>query len=99
VPTQLRIYTIQDGKLPEFVGAWKGGVMPLRRAHGFTVEGAWVVEEESLFVWILSREGTGWEEAEASYYGSEERKALDPDPAQWIERADTRFISPVIGRG
>jgi hypothetical protein len=72
--------------------------MPLRRAQGFTVEGAWVVEQENLFVWILSREGTGWKEAEASYYESDERKSLSPDPAKWIERADTRFITPVIER-
>jgi hypothetical protein len=56
--------------------------VPLRRAHGFKVEGAWVVEEENLFVWILSREGTGWEETEAAYYESDERKSLSLDPAK-----------------
>ncbi len=94
--SELRDYTIQAGRLTEFVAAWRGGVLPLRRAFGFTIDGAWVVPEQERFVWILSFDGAGtFEERDAAYYASPERKALRPDPAQWIARGDHVFLEPV----
>lgn len=96
MPSQLRIYTINRGKLDDFVRAWSAGVYPLRRGLGFRIDGAWVVQERNEFVWILSYDGSqDWQAAEAAYYGSPERAALDPDPAQWIARAEHYFITPV----
>ena len=95
--SQLRIYTIEDGKLDEFVQRWKAGVLPLRLGHGFTVDGAWVAREENRFVWILSYDGPEtWEAANAAYYDSDERKALGPDPAKLIAEVQTWFISDVV---
>lgn len=97
MPTQLRIYTIKEGKLDDFVSAWLGGVRPLRVQHGFRIDGAWLNPERSEFVWLLSYDGPDvWKAKEAAYYGSAERLALKPDPAQWIVGSNVWFLSPVL---
>ena len=96
---QLRDYEIADGHLDEFVAAWTSGVLPLRRAAGFDVR-AWTVPGESRFVWLLSYDGPEtFQAADAAYYASPARAALDPDPAQWIvaERTVDLQILPGVG--
>ena len=57
-------------------------------AFGFEVVGAWTVDEER-FIWVLHYDGPkSWEEVDAEYYNSEERKAIDPDPARHIEKSE-----------
>ncbi len=85
--TELRDYRISEGSLDQFVDEWLAGIAPLRRELGFTIDGAWKVEEESRFVWLLAHTGE-WDAfaaADAAYYASAERAALDPDPARLIE--------------
>ena len=94
--SQLRMYRIADGKLAEFVQQWLTGVLPLRRKMGFTVDGAWTVRGEDRFVWIVSYEGEeSFEVKNEEYYASPERKALDPNPADFIEESMELIISPV----
>ncbi len=54
VTWQLRRYTINKGRLDDFVDAWRRGVYPLRLKFGFTIDGAWVIQERNEFVWIMS---------------------------------------------
>ena len=94
--SQLRIYSIEPGHLADFVTAWSAGVRPLRRRFGFE-SAAWTVEEEGLFIWLVTYRGEKpFEEADTSYYASPERQAMTPDPAQWIIRNETRWLRPVI---
>lgn len=82
--------------MAEWLKGWREQVAPLRRKFGFRIEAAWTVERENRFVWVLSYDGPeGWEAHDAAYYGSEERKALEPDPARHIALAETRFLTPV----
>ena len=93
---QLRIYTINRGKLPAFTQAWLQGVYPLRLKHGFSIDGAWVIEQTNQFVWLIGYDGPEtWEATEKAYYDSPERLALDPDPAQYIARAEQYFVRTV----
>ena len=79
---QIRRYHIAEGKLDEFIDAWKAGVVPLRERFGFRFHGAWPIEESSEFVWVISHDGEeGFAAADATYYESEERRQLSPDPA------------------
>jgi len=94
--TQLRRYTINRGKMDEFLEAWKNGVLPLRTKAGFRVEGAWVVRERNEFVWVMTYDGDDWEARDKAYYASPERAALNPDPALFIARADKWFVTPVV---
>ena len=65
--SQLRVYTIDEGRLDDFVRGWLVGVRPLRLKHGFTIEGAWVIPEQSRFIWILTYDGPGsFEERDAA---------------------------------
>ena len=69
--SQLRIYTINKGKLDEFVEAWREGVYPLRLNQGFRIDGAWTIKENNQFVWILSYDGLGdWQTKQDQYYDS-----------------------------
>jgi len=76
VAAQLRMYETKDGEPDACVQEWTRGVAPLRRTFGFTVAGAWTIPEEDRFVWFLSRDGDrkAFEERDAAYYASSERK-------------------------
>ncbi len=95
--SQLRMYTINEGKLDEFVKGWSESIYPLRLQHGFKVDGAWMVKEENKFIWILTYDGPDdWEARNKVYYESPERKAINPDPAQHIAHVETKFILSVL---
>ncbi len=74
--TQLRVYTINKGKLDEFVKVWRDGVYPLRQKFGFKIERAWTIPERNEFIWTMSYDGLGdWETQDKAYYASPERAA------------------------
>jgi NIPSNAP protein len=90
---QLRRYTVAAGQMERWLGEWRDRVRPLREGHGFAVVGAWVVEESSEFVWVIAYDGEGtFAEADAAYYGSPERAALEPDPARHLVEVRTDFV-------
>lgn len=94
--SQLRIYKIQDGKMEEWLAGWIGGVRPLRLKFGFRIDGAWVVPDTNIFVWILRHEGPeGFEARDVDYYNSDERKSMRPDPASLIVKAETYMMTAV----
>jgi hypothetical protein len=96
---QLRIYRIEEGRLPEFMEGWLHGVRPLRERHGFVVEEAWSVPEEDRFIWIVSYDGPElWTDKEAAYYASPERQMMVPDPAKLIAEQWNWFVEPVVTR-
>ena len=98
--SQLRMYTIQEGRLQEFVEAWQKGVYPLRLAMGFTIDGAWACEERQEFMWVLSYDGPlNWDDANDAYYSSPERAALRPDPAELITQIRTCFVRSALPDG
>ena len=92
--TQIRIFTINKGKMDVFLDAWQKGVYPLRIKSGFKIEGAWVVKEKNKFIWILSYDGPeGFEAKDSAYYASQARTSLKPDPAEYIADAEKYFIT------
>src|SRR6266498_2808170 len=93
--TQIRIFTINKGKMDVFLDGWQKGVYPLRIKNGFKIEGAWVVKEKNKFIWILSYDGPeGFEAKDSAYYASQARTTLKPDPADYIADVEKYFISP-----
>lgn len=94
--TQLRVYRIAPGHLDDFVRDWTAGVPPLRRQFGFEVE-AWTADEDR-FIWLVRWPGPGsFADADARYYDSPERKALRPDPAQWLVETEKYDLTEVTG--
>ena len=93
---QLRIYTIKPGELDQWVDEWQRMIAPLRRETGFEILGAWTVEAENKFVWILRYEGPKtWQEANQDYYQSPRRVNMQPDPARHIAGQDTFIMTPL----
>lgn len=97
---QIRHYKIKPGTMAAFKDAWLRGVYPLRKRHGFDFVGVWGNDETNDFVWILTYPGAeGLEAADRRYYESDERKTMDPDPAQHIEPGGTKvMLAPVAPR-
>ncbi len=95
--TQVRIFTINKGKMNEFVSAWQKGVYPLRVKHGFTIEKAWVVRGKNKFIRILSYDGPeSFEVKDSLYYASQARITLQPNPADYIADAENYFIDNAL---
>ncbi len=94
---EFRRYKIQSGRIDEFVAAWKEGVVPLREKYGFTLHGAWAVDETDEFIWVLGHTGIeSFESATRRYYESNARKSLNPDPAQFIAEVSKLSARPVL---
>lgn len=94
---QLRVYRISERHLADFVEEWQASVLPLRERFGPSIE-AWTDPYESAFVWLLRYTGPGTlAEADAAYYASPERAAMDPDPARWIEDTMTLWLAAFPG--
>ena len=98
--TQFRDYRITDGSLDQFVAEWRRHLEPLRRELGFTIPGAWTVDGESRFVWLLTYPGDweAFEVADQRYFASPQGAAISPDPARLIEQqAVARLVEVEIG--
>ena len=96
---QLRRYRIAAGQAQQFAREWRAGVAPLREQFGFQVTG-WLVDGTDEFVWLLRHdERESFEVADAAYYASAERAALDPDPARLIEEAHHDWVTRVHPAG
>jgi hypothetical protein len=80
---QLREYTVQEGRLDDFVREWREFVLPLRVSLGFGVFGPWVEPDASRFVWLVGYDGD-IQAADDAYYSSSERAAMDRDPARLV---------------
>ena len=93
---QLRDYQIAPGRMDDWIRAWRHGVVPLRRSAGFHVLGAWVGSGHDRFMWLLGYDGAdGFSAADARYYASTSRAALDPDPAVLVIRAKDTMVQSV----
>jgi hypothetical protein len=88
------MYTIKPGEMAAWQEEWGRLIAPLRRRTGFEIVGAWTIEPDQ-FVWILRYTGSKtWEQADAAYYASPERTAMQPDPARHIAKSEQWLMSP-----
>ena len=90
---QLRIYEMKDGQMDAFLGI-SPSVVEARRAVGFNVIGAWVIPQDNQFIWIVGAEN-GIEATSEKYYASEQRRAIEPEPAKLLQTIETRTMVAV----
>jgi len=89
------MYTIKPGAMAAWLEEWGRLIAPLRRRNGFEIVGSWTAEPDQ-FVWILRYTGPKtWEDADAAYYASPERAAMQPDPARHIAKSEHWLMSEV----
>ena len=69
----LRVYTINEGQMESWLDLFHGDIAPLLREHDITVEGAWVNDARTQFIWVRSYGETDedLERKEAAFYGSD----------------------------
>ncbi len=92
---QLRIYRVKEGHMETFLDIFPA-VVEARRAVGFEVVGAWMIPEDDQFIWIVGARD-GIEATSERYYASEQRRAIEPEPAKLLETIDTRTMVAVSG--
>jgi hypothetical protein len=85
---ELRVSSVKSGAMQAWLSEWREHIKPLRVRLGFAIPAAWVVECEDRFVWLLEYDGDDFEAANAAYYDSSERQALDPDPARHLSATE-----------
>ena len=93
VEYQLRRYQLAAGAADDFIDAWKSGVVPLRKAHGFEIGGAWLSEDSNEFIWIIAHQSLA--DADRAYYASAERQSMTPDPAQYLQGGEELMMTQV----
>lgn len=92
---QLRIYTIEPGRMDEFIEVFRK-IEPLRRAAGFEVHGPWVDRKHDRFVWVAAYGGAdGFDAATQRYYASPERAAITPSPTELIAEIDATMVETI----
>lgn len=76
---QLRRYTVQPGRMDDFISWWHSIVGP-REKYGFRVVFAYADDENNQFVWAVAHDGD-FDGAEAEYMASPERaEAFSTNP-------------------
>ena len=68
---QLRRYSIEPGRMDDFIAWWRSIIEP-RAKYGFRVVFAYADDENSEFVWAVAHDGD-FDAAEAEYMASPER--------------------------
>lgn len=93
--SQLRIYDVVPGRMGEFAEKVEAEIFPVRRAHGFRIEGPWQTERHQ-YAWILHFEGQGtFEDAVEAYVGDPARQNITFDPMEYLTEVDIRMMDPL----
>ena len=88
---EMRRYTLREGAREEFLRVFREVILPLRRAYGFQVLGAYFLDGRT-FLWFVGHEGD-FKEAERAYY--QDPRRLQVDPGRFLEAMETRFVERV----
>jgi hypothetical protein len=93
--SQLRIYKLDPATADEFVSRFNEVLVPLRKSHGFSVDGAWLAEDKTRFTWVTSHDcPDGWDAAETTYYADPRRQNIGWDPGDYVSEMDLSMVEP-----
>ena len=94
--TQLRRYTIRAGMMDSWIALFTQTIKPLTERCGMSVDGMWVDEAGSVFIWLRS---FGSVEdipvREAVFMGSPEYADFVPKAKEHLAGHDVTLMSPV----
>ena len=95
--SQLRIYTVNRGMMDDWVKLFTETLVPMQEKHGIKIEGMWVSEDSTQFIWIRSFADSGDVKAkEAAFYGSSEWNAVMDHARGHIARTVVQTMEPFL---
>ena len=95
--SQLRMYTINRGMMDEWVKLFTETLVPMQEKHGIKIEGMWVSEDSTQFIWIRSFANPEDVKAkEAAFYGSPEWNATMDHARSHIARTVVQTMEPAL---
>ena len=95
--SQLRIYTINRGMMDEWVKLFTETIVPIQEKHGIKIEGMWVSEDSTQFIWIRSFTNSEDVKAkEAAFFGSPEWNAVMDHARSHIARTVVQTMEPAL---
>ena len=93
--SQLRIYTVNRGMMDQWVEHFQANVRPILEKYGSKIDGTWVQEDKSQFIWIRSfRDEEAMEAGNAAMGSSPEWAAVIEHTQSHIARIDVQNMSP-----
>jgi hypothetical protein len=91
---QLRIYTVNSGRMDDWVEWFNDKLRPIAELAGHTILGPWVNEAKTEFVWIRTYDSASDAEAkDGVFYGSREWKAVGPDAREFLAKIEVTIMS------
>ena len=95
--SQLRMYTINRGMMAEWVKLFTETIVPLQEKHGIKIEGMWVSEDSTQFIWIRSFTNLDDMNAKtAAFSGSSEWNAVMDHALSHIAREVVQTMEPAL---
>ena len=95
--SQLRIYTINSGKMDAWLKLFDEKIRPIHEGLGIPIEKTWVNADRTEFLWVRTfNSAEEIPEKEAAYFASDGRKALGNEPQTLIAKMEVRVIEPVL---
>ena len=94
---QLRIYTVNRGMMDQWAKLFTEKLVSIQENEGIRVDGMWVTDDESQFVWIRSFGGPDDLKAkESTFSNSEDWKAIVDHARSHLARLDVHTMAPVV---
>ena len=95
--SQLRMYTINRGMMDQWVKLFTEKLVTMQEKHGIKIEGMWVSEDSTQFIWIRSFTNSEDVKAkEAAFYGSPEWNAVMDHARSHIARTVVQTMEPAL---
>jgi hypothetical protein len=94
---EVRIYTMNRGKLDDFVKLWNEKLAPIHAMYELKILGAWVNRPQNEFVWIRVFDDEADRDAKTKLYmESPERRALGDAPQKLEAKIEVRTVEDVF---
>ena len=90
----LRVYTVNKGKMDEWLKHFKSVLVSMMQKHGMSVHSAWVNADRTEFIWIREYRGGDIEGCEKPFYASPEWSETVDYTRSMLAKVEIRVIEP-----
>ena len=93
--SQLRMYTVNRGMMDQWVKFFTETLVPMQEKHGIKIEGMWVNEDSTQFIWIRSFADAEDMKAKGRFSSFPEWQAVRDHVMSHLAREDVQTMEPV----